>query len=130
VTKKKRDITFKTGNGSQILSVINNLAKKQQNLEAASGNGSPKEVKVPSVIHGQTTITKRVIENGGNGSAPAGANPTNLPTSHSIPSGTTITIKQAATASATTTASPKTSSVVTQSIKCQYYQTFFLRQIS
>ena len=101
----------KPGNGSQILSVINNLAKKQQTLEAASGNN--KEVKVPTVIHGQTTITKRVTENGINGSSPAAVTPANLPTSHVIPSGTTITVKQVVTA----TASPKTSSTVTQPIK-------------
>ena len=114
----------KPGNGSQILSVINNLAKKQQNLEAAS-----KDVKVPAVIHGQTTITKRVVENGPqlNGSpssstttataTPSSAATTNaatttgnLPhTSHHIPSGTTITVKQVAT----TPTSPKTNSVLT-----------------
>jgi len=112
----------KPGNGSQILSVINNLTKKQQNLEAAS-----KDMKVPTVIHGQTTITKRVVENGSqlNGSssstaasaatttsssATTAATAGNLPhTSHHIPSGTTITVKQVASASA----SPKTNTVST-----------------
>ena len=102
----------KPGTGSQILSVINNLAKKQQTLEAASGNN--KDVKVPSVIHGQTTITKRIVENGVNGaSSPTGTTPKTLPTSHPIPTGTTITLKQVESGST----SPKASSVPAPTIK-------------
>ena len=114
----------KPGSGSQILSVINNLAKKQQTLEAASGNN--KEVKTPSMIHGQTTITKRVGENGAQsngvntstttGAASATTTTPNNTVSHHIPSGTTITVKQA-TPSSASSATTKTNSAVNSNIR-------------
>jgi len=112
--QQQKNLGRKPGCGSQILSVINNLAKKQQNLEAANANNK-EIVKVPAVIHGQTTITKRVVENGGFNGTSTTTTGTTTPTSvsHHIPSGTTITVKQVVT----TTSSPKTNSVTTQNIK-------------
>lgn len=92
----------KMSNGSQILSVINNLTKKQLNLEASLNKESKLNGNSPPKMTILETITPMVSKTT---TSSSNTTPTTTPSSsHHIPSGTTITMKHIF--SPTSTSSP------------------------
>lgn len=112
----------KMTSGSQILSVINNLTKKQLNLEAslnkdAKSNGSISPA-LPSIVKKPETSASSEVTQGPKTSSSPATIPTSsskyvpqtpaTTTSHHIPSGTTITVKQIFSSSSSPSATPPT----------------------
>lgn len=129
---------LKPHNGQNILTaIVNNLAKKQKSQQQNSSESSKQEktaVPLPATIHGgQTTITKRLVEGSSNSKAktpPPTSTSTTTATSttnasntssdvtaskltKSIPSGTTITVKQIASTTTSSTPTSSSASVAT-----------------